>query len=301
MKYTVKAASLATGVSESRLRTWERRYGIPRPDRAPTGRRLYDDDDLAVIRRMAALVDAGISAHEAAEAALSGSQLPEVTAVPAEHPQALALAAAAEAFDEVAFLTTLRSAVTELGWAEALDRVVFPALKRVGMYWETAVFPPANEHFASELISFEIAAATQALEPPPAGAPTIVLACPQDERHALGLIGLALLLKSRGVRVIYLGSDVPTQDLIAAYEATHAQAICISATSAIGLASLVRASRSLLSSHRLRLFIGDRRHRVRAPRPPASVCRPRWTRRRTRSSKPWSGRRPRTGSLAPVQ
>ena len=31
MKYTVQAASKATGVSSARLRTWERRYGVPPP------------------------------------------------------------------------------------------------------------------------------------------------------------------------------------------------------------------------------------------------------------------------------
>ncbi|MBM3140053.1 MAG: MerR family transcriptional regulator, partial [Chloroflexi bacterium] len=69
MRYTVKAAARATGVSESRLRTWERRYGIPKPARSETGRRLYDDGDLRVIRRMAALVGAGLPAAQAAEAA----------------------------------------------------------------------------------------------------------------------------------------------------------------------------------------------------------------------------------------
>ena len=67
MRYTVRAAARATGVTEGRLRTWERRYGIPKPGRSDTGRRLYDDDDLAMIRRMVALTDAGLSAAEAIE------------------------------------------------------------------------------------------------------------------------------------------------------------------------------------------------------------------------------------------
>ncbi|MCA9849313.1 MAG: MerR family transcriptional regulator, partial [Dehalococcoidia bacterium] len=34
MRYTVRAAARATGVTEGRLRTWERRYGIPKPGRS---------------------------------------------------------------------------------------------------------------------------------------------------------------------------------------------------------------------------------------------------------------------------
>ncbi len=256
MNYTVKAAARATGISESRLRTWERRYGIPSPNRGPSGRRLYDDDDLAVIRRMAALVDAGVSAHEAAEAALSGTSAAQPPASEAEHPIAVALADAAEHFDEAALLDALRTGVRELGWAEAFDRVIFPGLKRVGLYWETAVFPPANEHFASELLSFEITSAIQAAAPAPVEAPCIVMACPEEERHDLGIQALTLLLKAQGIRTIYLGADVPAQDLVTAYEATHAAAICLAATTAIGLASLVRASRTIVATHHLRLFIG---------------------------------------------
>jgi methanogenic corrinoid protein MtbC1 len=172
------------------------------------------------------------------------------------HPMALALANAAERFDEADLLHALRAGVRDLGWAEAFDRVIFPGLKRVGLYWETAVFPPANEHFASELLGFEIASAIQATAPVPIDAPCIVLACPEDERHDLGILALDLLLKVQGIRTVYLGPDVPAQDLVTAFENTHASAICLAATTAIGLASLVRASRTLVATHHLRLFIG---------------------------------------------
>jgi DNA-binding transcriptional MerR regulator/methylmalonyl-CoA mutase cobalamin-binding subunit len=256
MNYTVKAAALATGVSESRLRTWERRYGIPRPGRGPTGRRLYDDDDLVVIRRMAALVNAGISAHEAAEAALAGTNSTSSPPHPAERAAVQRLADAAQLFDEGAFLEVFRSEIKEIGWANAFDEVIFPTLIRVGLRWESAFFAPANEHFASELFNGEIAASTQALPPTPDNAPCVIIACPQDERHDIGLRGLSMILRSQGIRTIYLGADVPAGDLVTAYEGANANAICLSATTAIGLASLVRTSRVLVGTHRLRVFIG---------------------------------------------
>src|SRR5690606_35328630 len=98
MNYTVKAAARATGVSESRLRTWERRYGIPRPERGPSGRRLYDEDDLAIIRRMAALVDSVVSALDASQAARSSSQPPPPVEQEEEDPLVDTLATAAERF-----------------------------------------------------------------------------------------------------------------------------------------------------------------------------------------------------------
>jgi MerR family transcriptional regulator, light-induced transcriptional regulator len=77
VNYTVKAAARATGMSESRLRTWERRYGIPSPGRSATGRRRYNDDDLALIRRMAALVHVGCQPLTLRKRSVPASQYPE--------------------------------------------------------------------------------------------------------------------------------------------------------------------------------------------------------------------------------
>ena len=255
MRYTVKAAARATGISESRLRTWERRYGIPSPNRAPTGRRLYDEDDLAVIRRMAAMTDAGMAAAQAAEAARNGVSLAEEVHA-SEHALVSTLAAAAEAFDEAVFVAALREGIEDLGWASALGEVIFPALKRVGIYWETAVIPPANEHFAAELVRMEILGTLKTTPQGEPGQPLVLLACPEDERHDLGLSALNLLLRSQGLRTVYLGADVPTGDLFSAVDSISPDAICLSATSAIGMASLVRASRAIVSSRRIRVFFG---------------------------------------------
>jgi hypothetical protein len=56
--------------------------------------------------------------------------------------------------------------------------------------------------------------------------------------------------------VIYLGADVPTQELVVASRTLELDALCLSATSANGLASLVRASRVLLTNTHIRLFVG---------------------------------------------
>ena len=255
MRYTVKAAARATGISESRLRTWERRYGIPSPNRAPTGRRLYDEDDLAVIRRMAAMTDAGMAAAQAAEAARSGVDIAEEPQA-VEHELVAVLAAAAESFDEAAFVSGMREAIEGQGWASALGAVIFPALKRVGIYWETSVIPPANEHFAAELVRREILGSLKTLPNGATEQPMVLLACPEDERHDLGLSALNLLLRNDGLRTVYLGADVPTGDLFSACDLISPAAICLSATSAIGMASLVRASRAIVASRRVRLFFG---------------------------------------------
>ena len=59
------------GVSEHVLRAWERRYGLLQPIRSAGGFRLYSEADLQRIRRMQAFLSDGLSAAEAARAAVN--------------------------------------------------------------------------------------------------------------------------------------------------------------------------------------------------------------------------------------
>lgn len=48
-----------TGITESTLRAWERRYGFPTPQRAPSGHRRYQSSDIDDIRSVVAERDRG--------------------------------------------------------------------------------------------------------------------------------------------------------------------------------------------------------------------------------------------------
>ena len=43
--------------------------------------------------------------------------------------------------------------------------------------------------------------------------PRALLACPEDERHDLGLIAFGLALRERGWRIDYLGPDTPVESI----------------------------------------------------------------------------------------
>ncbi len=260
MRYAIKAAAIATGVSESRLRTWERRYGVPRPGRSESGRRLFSEGDLTAIRRMAALVAAGFPPSEAAASVLTEGVGPPAVAQPEEtqsHPLASTVREASLGLDEPATARALRDAVASLGWTDALEQVLMPALHSLGRSWEENAIISANEHFATELIRRQISAALVVLPVANPGAPSVLLACPAGERHELGLLALCLLLRERHLATVYLGADVPTPDLVWAARNTGVAAICLSATTRSGLASLARAAREIVSARLpVRLFVG---------------------------------------------
>jgi methanogenic corrinoid protein MtbC1 len=132
-----------------------------------------------------------------------------------------------------------------------------PALRSIGDAWEENEAVPANEHFASEIVRRELAGATAQLETPPSNAPLVLLACPEGERHELGLLALNLLLRRQRLRVVYLGADVPLADLVATIRQMSPDAVCLSVTSRGGLASLGRTTRALVAARAsTRIFIG---------------------------------------------
>jgi DNA-binding transcriptional MerR regulator len=258
MRYSVKAAAIATGISESRLRTWERRYGIPHPPRSETGRRLYTDSDLDTIRRMAALVSRGVPASEAAAVAASDSapRVPEAI-THTDHPAIQQFIAAAGGYDETALLRAITDSARTMGIGEAMDTVIMPGLRRIGEAWGDQTLESANEHFASEIVRGEITRRIAEADPARAASPCALLACAEGERHDLGLLGLSLLLKERGIRVIYLGADVPAVDLARATAATRPQAVCVAAVLPGSAATTARALRALATGRQQpRLFAG---------------------------------------------
>lgn len=66
-RFRINWVAETTGVPEATLRAWERRYQVPKPQRTPSGYRLYSQEDVATVKRMRELCDTGISPADAAK------------------------------------------------------------------------------------------------------------------------------------------------------------------------------------------------------------------------------------------
>jgi DNA-binding transcriptional MerR regulator len=85
--YNVKAVCVRTGISAATLRAWERRYGLPAPNRTQQGYRLYSDRDIAVLFWLLQQTSLGMSIGQAAQqfnAMMTSGHDPEVR-VPANN------------------------------------------------------------------------------------------------------------------------------------------------------------------------------------------------------------------------
>ena len=237
------------GVSDHVLRAWESRYGLLQPVRTPGGFRLYSEADESRIRRMQAYLAQGLSAAEAARAALGGdaSPAPSLPAGPAAGSESFAeLRRALDAFDEPAAQAVLDRLMAELSLPAVLRDIVLPYLADLGQRWQRGTASIAAEHFASNLIRGRLAGLARGWGG--GQGPQALLACPPGELHDIALMIFGIVLNRNGWRIGYLGPSTPIEELTRAAATSHPDLVVL-ATTVPGVLELLQPELASLARH----------------------------------------------------
>lgn len=216
-----------TGLSPDVLRAWERRYGIPRPDRTRGGFRLYPVEEVERLVRMRALVASGLAPAEAAQAVSTLSPA-SGTEGPPLRELTEALERALERFDEGAAQAAIDRLLASFGLETVLAEALLPVLRRLGDRWASGEITVAQEHFAASLIRGRLMGL--AVGWGNGSGPLALLACPEGELHDLGLLILGVSLGRRGWRIVFLGADTPIPTLAETAEELRPDAVVVAIT-----------------------------------------------------------------------
>lgn len=236
--YPIRAVSLMTGVSIDTLRAWERRYAVVTPARDDRGR-VYTDADVRRITLLREVVDNGHAIGRVA--AMTGEQLQALADTPkaraplqADRTTTLVvdtdtIIAALERFDGAAVETELARAAALLRPPELLQAVIVPVLREVGDRWHDGRGRIAHEHMLSASIRSVLGSLLRVHQK--AGVPdTVLFATPSGERHEFGTLGAALLAAAGGLGIVYLGPDVPADDIMAVTAAVRLEVVVFGVT-----------------------------------------------------------------------
>nr|WP_255436349.1 MerR family transcriptional regulator [Tessaracoccus sp. MC1756] len=226
--YTIKQVSGLTGVSEAVLRAWESRYGIVEPSRSEGRYRLYSDEQVAVLREMAALVGAGVPASRAAATLLA--EVRDPGAAVSAFPGWRGMVEAAARLDVVALDAAIAAAAPVEGFEAFADVWLPDGLRELGEAWASGELGVAAEHFASAALMRTIAGAFEAAGPPTTPGKVLV-GLPHGARHELMLFAFAACLRRLGADVVYLGADVPAAEWERAAREHRARAAVVGVTS----------------------------------------------------------------------
>ncbi len=215
--FSIKDIETITGIKAHTLRIWEQRYGLLKPKRTDTNIRYYDDDDLRFILNVSILNNYGIRISEIAR--MSYEKIQEMVLVISEKSspysnQVKALISAMFSLDEAAFNRLLSSNILRIGLEETMIEVVFPFLHQTGVLWLTGSIHPAHEHFITNLIRQKLFVAIDGQSGKTRNRPgKFLLFLPEGEPHEIGLLFANYVIRSRGHEVVYLGQNLPFDDL----------------------------------------------------------------------------------------
>jgi len=226
----IGALSRRLGVSAQLLRLWETRYGLLQPARSQGGYRLYTEADERRVRRMQAYLAQGMSAAEAASAAL-GEERAEAGAdgmgADSLATAAAALARCLDAFDESGAQATLDQLLAGFTVESVLRYVILPCLHDIGERWVRGQASIASEHFATNVLRGRLAGLARGWSD--GHGPRALLACPPGEQHDLALMTFGIVLHRNGWRVNYLGADTPMEELTRTAQETSPDLVVLAA------------------------------------------------------------------------
>lgn len=216
-RYSIKNLEELSGIKAHTIRAWENRYGIIQPKRTSTNIRYYDDNDLKLVLNISLLNNYGYKISEIAS--MPKAQILEavnmVTEKTFEHQaQMNMLTVSMIELDENKFEKIVSNCILRYGLEYSIINIIFPFLGKVGIMWQTDTINPCHEHFVSSLIRQKIIVAIDGQNHVfQDNAESYLLFLPEGENHEIGLLVAHYILKSRGKKVFYLGSNVPFEEL----------------------------------------------------------------------------------------
>ncbi|HVG43018.1 MAG TPA: MerR family transcriptional regulator [Chitinophagaceae bacterium] len=216
MGFTIKELETLSGIKAHTIRIWEQRYQFLKPLRTNTNIRTYSNDELKEILTVSLLHKYGYKISHIDKMHPQQRQS-EVLRLQEEEArleyEVNKLVGSMIDMDIAGFENGLNEHIQRNGLSKTVTTVVFSFLEKVGILWHTSRIHPAHEHIVSNIIRQKIIAAIDALPQPSNDKPLHLLFLPEEAYHELGLLFVSFLLKEKGIPLIYLGANVPMQDV----------------------------------------------------------------------------------------
>ena len=272
--YPIRAVSKQTGISIDTLRAWEKRYQVVTPLRDERGR-LYTEADLHRLRLLNAAVEKGHAIGRLATlsnedlqnliisstastnfAHLAGSGITEEAST-GEHTAPPSVMAAIERLDYAEGERELSLLAAVLPPRDLIHSVALPLMRQVGEDWHNGRLSIAQEHMTSALLR-NLLGALIPLYRRVSPAAKVLFATPGGEQHEFGVLVSAMLAAGGGLGIVYLGADLPADEIVIAAQKSAPQAVVLGFVGAngarTGLKEIQKVARNL--SGQIELWVG---------------------------------------------
>lgn len=134
---------------------------------------------------------------------------------------------AAQTMDADQLRKVLLKASLNQGRMRSIESVVAPLLDWVGERWKDGSMRVGQEHLVSAAVR-DFFAEDGVGQNSPATAPVLVVATPQGQLHEFGALMAAEAAASEGWRIVYLGPNLPPEEIAHIAQKRGARAVAIS-------------------------------------------------------------------------
>jgi methylmalonyl-CoA mutase cobalamin-binding subunit len=236
---SIAAVERDCGLPKDTLRVWERRYGFPNPHRDHNDERLYPADQVATLRLLRRLVDAGHRpgkvvgrSDEDLSVLLREVGVPAPQVFGSEAQQVLKLLGS---YDAVGLREILNAMVLRTGLGVFAAEIGPGLAEAVGAAWSRGELEIHQEHLFTEQFTTVLRSAINAAQGAglPRRRPRVLFSTFPQEPHALGLLMAEAMFTLEGCLGISLGVQTPIPEIAAAARAHEADILALSFSSMI--------------------------------------------------------------------
>ena len=214
--FTIKDLENLSGIKAHTIRIWEQRYTFLKPQRTDTNIRYYTNEELKTVLNIALLNKYGykISHIDKMRPEELRDKIITLSNTQAQQERMInELVQFMVDLDMDKFETMLDNYIAARGIDKTIIQLVFPFLEKIGILWLTNHINPAQEHLITNIIRQKLIVGIEGAFTHFQTNKTVLLFLPEGEHHELGLLYMYYLLKNKGIKTLYLGSNVPLNDV----------------------------------------------------------------------------------------
>ncbi len=244
--FNIQVASQLSGVASATIRAWEKRYNAVVPERAENKHRLYSETDIEKLALLYRLTEIGQGIGKIAHLDLADLKeiytrlmhrpYDEKHVVTPNHDKIdtekmlgnFYLALAAYKLDIISH--ELEKAKALMSPRELCLNILIPLFQEIGNKVYRRELSIAQEHTVSALVRFYLGQMIgQHYQKTLLRDELILITTPEGEFHEVGILGAALLCVHYGLKIVYLGANLPAESLAEAANALNPKVILLGA------------------------------------------------------------------------
>lgn len=237
MNYTIDMAAQMSGLTKNVIRAWELRYKALRPLRTDTNRRLYTEEDIQKLKFLNELTHRGYRIGSIAN--LSNEELKSLLDKRSQEQKTVNLdkddyndtilkfIKFIQDFEEKKIRFSLEDLRLQLPKQIIITKIILPLFDKIGEMWRSGRLRISHEHFATAIFKNFLLDLKES-ENVSDFAPKIIICTPVGQHHELAAAAIAVLVTTIGFNTIYLGANVPSEDIASAAGQADAKFVILS-------------------------------------------------------------------------